>query len=196
MRGTEEERFWPKVEKTDTCWLWRGSHTNLGYGQFRSNGRNVLAHRWSYAKAKGEIPAGLNLDHLCRTPACVNPDHLEAVTQMVNLRRGKRCRSMYCRHGHKLPAPTVLPNGGQKRRCVVCRKMDHALYCSRQPKRSTVGGRQPKKPVPSHCKNGHAYDEANTLIDTRGDVHCRACARGYGRKRTGFKGRTYVGRYM
>jgi hypothetical protein len=82
------EKFWSKVDKTSDCWLWTASTRN-GYGQIaRGDGRVDYAHRLSYEMAHGAIPPGLNIDHLCRQPLCVRPDHLEAVTQRENLRRG------------------------------------------------------------------------------------------------------------
>lgn len=70
------------------CWIWQLSVTSHGYGHLRLNGRDAMAHRASYEDAKGPIPAGLTLDHLCRVPACINPDHLDPVTQAENVRRG------------------------------------------------------------------------------------------------------------
>jgi hypothetical protein len=68
----------------DQCWLWGGLQNKWGYGRVR-NGR--LAHREVYRELVGEIPAGLTIDHLCRNTLCVNPKHLEPVTQAENNRR-------------------------------------------------------------------------------------------------------------
>ena len=81
--ATPEERFWAKVDKTDDCWLWTANRTNAGYGHFWLDRRMVLAHRFAYELLIGPIPDGLTLDHLCRVRACVNPAHLEAVTNRV-----------------------------------------------------------------------------------------------------------------
>jgi hypothetical protein len=70
------------------CWIWRGYVINSGYGTW---GRH-LAHRRMYEERRGEIPAGLVIDHLCRKKLCVNPDHLEAVPQRINVRRGRKLR--------------------------------------------------------------------------------------------------------
>ena len=82
------ERFWTKVEFTETCWIWRGYVAHFGHGQFR-DGKAWKAHRWSWTKLVGEIPDGAVLDHLCREPACVRPEHLEPVSQRVNTLRGR-----------------------------------------------------------------------------------------------------------
>lgn len=79
------ERFWSKVQKTDECWLWTASTAGKGYGKFYTGrGRGQYAHRFSYELHKGPIPSGLTIDHLCCNPACVNPDHLEAIPNSLN----------------------------------------------------------------------------------------------------------------
>ena len=81
--------FWTKVNKTKTCWLWKGTIMLNGYGQFKTRNQRHLAHRFAYNAVRGAIPDGLQLDHLCRVRACVNPDHLEPVTGTVNILRGE-----------------------------------------------------------------------------------------------------------
>lgn len=86
-------RFLDQVEKTYGCWLWRGSvHAKNGYGYFTFRSRNMLAHRFSFEAHIGPIPDGKVLDHMCRVRNCVNPAHLDLVTQSLNIARGNRWR--------------------------------------------------------------------------------------------------------
>lgn len=82
------DRFWSKVNKTETCWLWTAVKTQGGYGRVRVNGKLWLAHRYAYEMEVGPVYPGLVLDHLCRQPSCVRPSHLEPVTHAENVRRG------------------------------------------------------------------------------------------------------------
>ena len=117
------ERFWARVKKTDTCWLWQGE-TGDGYGRIAENGRKRLAHHVSLALAGRTIPDGLEIDHLCRVRSCVRPDHLEAVTHRENNLRGdNRKRSQtHCLRGHSLSGANVYTTPGTtKRACRACR---------------------------------------------------------------------------
>lgn len=104
------------------CLFWRnGKPTH--YEMLRVDGRNVLAHRLAYELVKGTIPAGFTIDHLCRTPACVNPSHLEAVTGRENTLRGisptaVNAAKVTCNRGHPLEGPNLRMYRGVR----VCRK--------------------------------------------------------------------------
>lgn len=117
--GDDAARFWAKVDKTDTCWLWTGTTVN-GYGQMRVADRKVYTHRFGYELLIGPIPEGLQIDHLCRVRHCVNPAHLEPVTAQENSLRSNNLaaansRKTHCPRGHSYD----LVSGG-KRRCTVC----------------------------------------------------------------------------
>jgi hypothetical protein len=129
-KATLEERFWSKVRKTETCWLWTGGKTTAGYGHIWDGSKVVYAHRLAYEWFVSPIPESLTIDHLCRVPACVNPSHLEPVTIGENTRRGTGAERTRERHAAQ-----------------------------------------------THCKRGHLFDEANTLIGTKGERRCRACLR-------------------
>jgi hypothetical protein len=97
-------RFHRKVERykvedrgyETACWIWQLALKENGYGSVGGPGQRMLyAHRVYYEEANGPIPDGLVIDHLCRQSACVNPDHLEAVTQSENVRRGRRCNAEF-----------------------------------------------------------------------------------------------------
>lgn len=86
MIGTPEERFFAKVNKTEGgCWIWTGSQTTNGYGQFFYNGKLWVAHRISFGIFSGNnIPDGYQVDHICHERLCVNPEHLRVVTPKQN----------------------------------------------------------------------------------------------------------------
>lgn len=90
------ERFWSKIDKTDTCWLWRSGVISTGYGLFFVHkGNRQLAHRYSFELANGTIPDGMVIDHICHTERCVNPKHLRAASQKQNCenKAGPNCNN-------------------------------------------------------------------------------------------------------
>lgn len=117
------EGFWGRVVKTQSCWLWTGAMTG-GYGQVRFAGGFIRAHRLAYELTNGQIPDGLDLDHLCRVTNCVNPAHLEPVTRPVNILRGvgmsaKRARQTHCKRGHEF-TPENTYKWRTSRICRAC----------------------------------------------------------------------------
>lgn len=126
-RRTQAERFFAKVDADGDCWVWQGG-TSKGYGVFRIRTKTPKAqtysHRFIWELLVGPIPAGKQIDHLCRNTLCVNPDHLEAVDPLTNMRRGfgpvsqrSRLRPT-CANGHERTPEIVrvLPSGA-----LVCR---------------------------------------------------------------------------
>lgn len=101
------------------CWVWSGARDRHGYGKFGHN--SALAHRWSYENFVGPIPAGLHLDHLCRVRACVNPAHLEPVTNAENVRRRNEQRT-HCIRGHAFDDENTYRSKG-RRACRACGRM-------------------------------------------------------------------------
>ena len=120
----EATRFWSKVVKTSTCWLWTAAQNGAGYGYFRTGStkdgsrRNVLAHRWAFEAANGRSPKG-QVDHLCRVRHCVRPSHLDDVTQRENLLRGQ---TIPAAHAAKKECPRCGANYRYRR--------DGRRYCS------------------------------------------------------------------
>ena len=113
------ERFWSKVRKTKTCWLWTASGVN-GYGQYWFGNKLRLAHKVSYFCDKGLISAGLQLDHLCRNRACIRPSHLEPVTASENNRRSPRKVKTHCKYGHLFSGYNLVERNCGSRGCRAC----------------------------------------------------------------------------
>ena len=123
------ERFWNKVVQQGECWVWTSYCDPNGYGRFQigtlDHPRSALAHRVSYRWFVGPIPSWLELDHLCRNHACVNPAHLEAVTGQVNRSRGRNGNrdKRYCPAGHPYSGSNLYIEGTTgRRRCLVCKR--------------------------------------------------------------------------
>lgn len=108
-RQTPEQSFFSKVDAVGICWEWTAALAK-GYGRFIApDERRWLAHRWCWEYLVGPIPEGLVLDHLCENKRCVNPDHLEVVTQGENSRRGQLGRKKV-RRGQ----PSATPEPGRQ----------------------------------------------------------------------------------
>lgn len=139
-----------------------------GYSQFWDGSRQMPGHRFIYEHCFGAIPDGLVIDHLCRFPLCVNPLHLEVVTQRENVRRGYRYQLdiTHCPAGHAYDEANTYIRKGGKRACRTC-KRGHLENRSNENK--------------THCPQGHEYTPGNTYSH-RGKRQCRACRRDYQRR--------------
>src|SRR5581483_1186948 len=117
---TPEERYWEKVGMgPNGCHVWLAFKNKLGYGWFWANGRHWAAHRYALKLAGREVPDHLVVDHLCRNPSCVRPDHLEAVTDKVNIQRGLVPKTHWKSGKHVLDVDGRDPYNGS---CLPCRK--------------------------------------------------------------------------
>ena len=152
---TTPRRFWGKVTGDDftTCWEWTAYRDQNGYGRFNIGGRagsTHMAHRVAYELLIGPVPNGLELDHLCRNRACVNPWHLDPVTHLVNSRRGiagqvnaERQRAItHCPEGHPYDGQNTTLRSSGARRCKTCSRQDHQRRYQQNPEKYREVARQ------------------------------------------------------
>lgn len=136
-----KERILSRVGKDNLsgCWIWRGYLGSVGYGKFHETvcGEQITigAHRASYEEFRGEIPNGYQIDHLCRNRACVNPEHLEAVSQRENVLRGigraaENHKKTQCVRGHDFDSKNtyiwLTKSGNTMRQCRKCNALRQA----------------------------------------------------------------------
>ena len=158
----------PRPVSDAPCWQW-AKNPKGRYGQFSvGKQKGISAHRASYELFNGPIPAGLTVDHLCRNTRCVNPAHLEAVTQRVNTLRGTgpiavNAAKTHCDHGHELTDANTYIDKRGARCCRPCqRAKDRRL--------------NPRRPPRTHCNSGlHLWVEDNIYVAPNGKKRCRPC---------------------
>ena len=136
-----KKRFFDKVvvDPETGCHNWTGGQNGKGYGLFSIGVKKYYAHRVAYELAKGKIPEGLEIDHLCRVRDCVNPDHLEAVTHKENLHRGEtvsaaNAAKTHCPQGHPYSGDNLHVASDGWRRCKTCRAERARLRRAKQRK--------------------------------------------------------------
>ncbi len=122
------DRLGDKFTVGDGCWEWTAAKS-VGYGLIKVDGKMECAHRVVYELMVGPLPSDgrrFHLDHLCRNPSCVRPDHLELVTRRENILRGVGATAInaaktHCKYGHALIGTNLAPDARGIRRCRKCR---------------------------------------------------------------------------
>lgn len=128
------------------CWLWTGSTQKNGYGTLNVNRWPTLAHRFSYEFHVGVIPPRITIDHLCNTPACVNPNHLRLATYQENILRSnglsaRRARQTHCIRGHALEGSNLryqIHARGRSRHCRECDRINSRKHWDKVKKESVA----------------------------------------------------------
>lgn len=123
----------------DGCWLWLGQKQG-GYGRTSYRGRLWMVHRITYTEIRGEIPSGMQIDHLCMRTSCCNPDHLEVVTQSQNIRRGyatnvtisRQRAKTHCPADHAYSETNTYVWGNGYRQCRQCKREADRRWRARQ----------------------------------------------------------------
>ena len=163
------------------CWNWPHGRQGQGYGMVYvpspsgEIGTWTLAHRVIYELLAGPIPPGMELDHLCRNRACVNPAHLEVVTHASNMGRSGPATKLHCKRGHLLAGDNLYRTPRGNRRCRICaleqRRRNSGykgLICTRDR---------------AHCIRGHPLTGDNISIKKHGYRRCLTCHREGERRR-------------
>jgi len=142
----EPKNFLERIKMLSTnlpedCWIWQGGQKGGGkagkYGAVKYARRSWLAHRLAYTLLVGNIPDGLQLDHLCRNRLCFNPKHLEPVTCAENLARGERATKTHCVNGHPLFGDNLKKNIPH-RACLICQREAGRRFDKKRAKRIRI----------------------------------------------------------
>lgn len=176
------DRLMAEVSKPDGetgCWFSGLRPDSKGYAQVSDSSsgqvRMLRGHLVTYEEIVGPIPDGLELDHLCRVRACINPSHMEPVTHRENTMRGESAATVaaartHCPSGHEY---TGVRDRNGKRYCPTCRKAHQAKADAKRRPAKGVG--KGWKALRTHCPHGHEFTIENTRINMDGSRACRAC---------------------
>lgn len=178
MKKDLREHFEERVFRPETpCWNWRAYRNKKGYPILVKDSHHHYAHRVAYKLFVGPIPEGLEIHHRCYNRACVNPEHLEAVTHTVNIAASRapnvlNGKKTHCKHGHEFTSENTLVVKGGWRQCLTCKRA-----IAREAQRQRTGYYDKRGPDGklTHCRHGHAYEGDNIVIDHRGNRICRTC---------------------
>jgi hypothetical protein len=173
LLSVNAEKFWVRVDKSGECWIWLGAKRPTGYGVvYVPDGQTTTsAHRVAYVLSGGVIPDGLHVDHLCRNPSCVNPDHLEPVTPRENVHRGDSPGIRVQRSG--ICSAGLHTTDGL---CRVCKNERQQRSRARRRAESPPTGPGSYQRNKTHCPQGHPYDAENAY-EHGGRRQCRECMR-------------------
>lgn len=141
MRARVRLELCPVRDLDPFCWIWTGTHLPRGYGLFSHRGKSQLTHRLSYTLLIGPIPDGLQIDHLCRVHPCLNPAHLEPVTNLENALRSDRATRTHCIRNHPLSGDNLIvkkPGDRGRRACRTCNRAKTAESTARRRQRLVV----------------------------------------------------------
>jgi hypothetical protein len=180
----QASKFWSRVDASGDCWEWTGSKLPTGYGRFSLRKSHApYAHRVVWHVLIGPLDPDTEIDHRCFNTSCVNPDHLEPVTRIENLRRARwsggkmRAARTHCPKGHPYDEENTSWTRDRRRQCKACGRLKAKVKWLR--KKGDRPGRGEWRREITHCPQGHPYSEENTHFypPGKGGRQCKTCNR-------------------